>query len=103
MPKPETKLPDGQITPDPQVEKRTRRAFSNEYKLRILAEADRSARGEIGQLLRRGKLYSSQLNAWRRELKNGGITRRGKTALGPKASRHPSRSASINWRKSWPG
>lgn len=89
MPKPETKLPDSQVSPDPQVEKRTRRAFSTEYKLRILAEADQCAHGEMGALLRREKLYSSQLNAWRRELQDGGAERLGKTAPGPKASRTP--------------
>ncbi|QJA24660.1 hypothetical protein [Vreelandella piezotolerans] len=39
MPKPPTELPDHQVTPNPKLEKRTRRQFSTEYKLRILAEA----------------------------------------------------------------
>ena len=44
-----------------------RRRFSDEYKLRILDEADRCQRpGELGLLLRREGLYSSHLSAWRR-------------------------------------
>jgi hypothetical protein len=39
MPKPSSTLPDTQVTPDPALEKRTRRRFSTEYKLDILAKA----------------------------------------------------------------
>ncbi len=55
--------------PDPEVEaKPRRRAFTAEYKRRILREADAAkARGELGALLRREGLYSSALTAWRRE------------------------------------
>jgi len=42
-----------------------RRRFSSEYKRRILAEAARASHGEIGLLLRREGLYSSQLSKWR--------------------------------------
>ena len=45
-----------------------RRQFSAGYKARILAEADEcSEAGEIGALLRREGLYSSNLSTWRRE------------------------------------
>ena len=67
MPKPTHNLPEAEVTPTPALEKRTRRIFSSEYKLRILAEADRCVRGELGALLRREKLYSAQLQQWRRE------------------------------------
>ncbi len=40
MPKPVTELPKAQITPLPALEKRARRTFTIEYKLRILGEAD---------------------------------------------------------------
>ena len=43
-----------------------RRAFSAAYKRRILDEADRAQPGEIGLILRREGLYSSQLAAWRK-------------------------------------
>ena len=63
--------------------KPTRHRYSAEYKLRILREADASTRrGEIGALLRREGLYSSNLTAWRkqrekRELEGLGQKRRG--------------------------
>jgi transposase-like protein len=44
----------------------TRRAFSDAYKRRILEEADRAQPGEIGLILRREGLYSSQLTTWRK-------------------------------------
>jgi len=44
-----------------------RRRFSDEYKLRILEEADRcTGSGELGLLLRREGLYSSSIATWRR-------------------------------------
>ncbi|MDA0737842.1 MAG: hypothetical protein O2999_03635 [Nitrospirae bacterium] len=52
---------DTQVTPNPVLEKRTRRTFHAEYKLRLLAEAEACKHGELGALLRREKLYSHQL------------------------------------------
>ena len=43
-----------------------RRVFSAEYKRRILKEVDRARPGEIGLILRREGLYSSQLGNWRK-------------------------------------
>lgn len=59
--------------PDPQVKpKAERRQFSMEYKRRILAEAEGcTQRGEIGALLRREGLYSSHLDKWRKQQKEG--------------------------------
>lgn len=48
-----------------------RRRFTAEYKLRILQEADRCAPGELGALLRREGLYSSNLSKWRRQRQTG--------------------------------
>ena len=62
MPKSISERPDTQVTPEPAFEKRTRRQFKTEYKLRIIAEADACEYGELGALLRREKLYSSQLS-----------------------------------------
>jgi transposase len=89
MPKPYTALPENQVTPEPRLEKRTRRRFSAEYKLKILAEADACAHGELGVLLRREKLYSSQLQQWRRELATGGVEGVSKSAPGPAARKTP--------------
>lgn len=54
---------------DPEVTERAkRRRFTTEYKLRILREADAcKGDGDVGALLRREGLYSSQLAAWRRQ------------------------------------
>jgi hypothetical protein len=47
---------ESQVTPNPDLEKRTRRQLSKGYKLRITAEANACQPGEVGQLLRREKL-----------------------------------------------
>ena len=55
-------------TPDPEVAATAkRRQFSASERQRILAAADRCSKaGEIGALLRREGIYSSQLAAWRK-------------------------------------
>ncbi len=60
---------DLQGVPDPEVTERAkRRRFTAEYKLRILREVDAcKGDGDVGALLRREGLYSSQLAAWRRQ------------------------------------
>jgi transposase len=83
MPKPSTELPETQVTPDPALEKRIRRRFTTEYKLDILAKADACQRGELGALLRKEKIYSNQLQQWRREFAEGGVEGLSKTAPGP--------------------
>ena len=69
--------------PEPAVtEKATRRKFSAEYKLRILAEAEGSTeRGQIGALLRREGLYASTLDKWRKQRARGTL---GGEKRGPK-------------------
>ncbi|NLS90952.1 MAG: transposase [Planctomycetaceae bacterium] len=59
--------------PSPEVsEKPTRRRFTAEYKLRILAEADAcTERGALGELLRREGLYSSHLSTWQKQREEG--------------------------------
>ena len=61
------RAPEG--APDPEVTERAkRRRFTAEYKLRILREADAcKGDGDVGALLRREGLYSSQLAVWRRQ------------------------------------
>ena len=54
------------------VKKRTRRRFSAEYKLSILREADACTHaGQIGELLQREGLYSSNLAVWRKQRDSG--------------------------------
>ena len=59
--------------PDPEVpEKKPRRNFTAKYKLRVLAEADTCTQpGQLGALLRREGLYSSNLITWRRQREKG--------------------------------
>jgi transposase len=52
--------------------KPVRRRFTAEYKLGVLREADACSRpGEIGALLRREGLYSSNLTQWRKQRRRG--------------------------------
>ena len=77
--------------------KATRRRFSAEYKLKILRAAEACTEpGEIGTLLRREGLYSSNVRTWREQRERGellGLTpkRRGpapkaKNPLAPKVA-----------------
>ena len=66
-------FPAAVAAPDPEVRAvAKRRSFPAAYKLSVLAQADGlSGPGEIGALLRREALYSSQLSTWRRERETG--------------------------------
>lgn len=86
MPKSTSKLPDNQVTPEPSLEKRSRRQFTPEYKLRIISQADACKHGELGALLRREKLYSNQLADWRRDYADHGVEGLSKSSPGPMAS-----------------
>jgi transposase-like protein len=59
--------------PDPEVsETKPRRRFTAHYKLRILEEADACReQGQMGALLRREGLYSSNLTTWRKQRSQG--------------------------------
>jgi transposase len=75
--------------PDPEVvEKAKRRQFSAPYKLRVLREADTCEAGELGVLLRREGLYSSNLSTWRRQRERGELE-----ALSPKQRGRKARPA----------
>ncbi len=92
MPKSPLERPDTQVTPAPALEKRNRRQFKPEYKLRMLAEADACQHGELGALgalLRREKLYASQLSDWRREFAANGVAGLTKSAPGPAPLKTP--------------
>jgi transposase len=60
--------------PDPEVSSETkpRRRFTATYKLRVLQQADACTEpGQIGALLRKEGIYSSNLTAWRRQRAKG--------------------------------
>ncbi|MCG6535386.1 MAG: transposase [Syntrophales bacterium LBB04] len=78
--------------PEPEVlEKAIRRKYPGEYKLQILKEADTCTQpGQLGALLRREGLYSSNLTTWRRQKQQGMLEalspkKRGRKSL----KRHP--------------
>ena len=84
--------PPAPARPDPEVVPvAKRRAFTAEYKLAILAEADAAAShpGSIGTLLRREGLYSSHLVTWRRERQAGILKGLTPHKRGPKSKRNP--------------
>ena len=79
----ETKvIPANEISPKP-----NRRKFTASYKARIVAEADVcKGDGQIGALLRREGLYSSQLCSWRAQARAGSLKELGRKR-GPKTKR----------------
>jgi len=66
--------------------KASRRRFTNEYKRKILREADACHRpGELGALLRREGLYSSHLVKWREARERGELAGAKSKKRGPPA------------------
>ena len=73
MPKPVSLDQATEVVANPEHDRRLRRRFSSEDKRRILAEADAcTERGQLAALLRRERLYSSQLATWRIQLEQQG-------------------------------
>jgi transposase-like protein len=73
MPKPVSLDHATEVVANPEHDRRLRRRFSAEDKRRILAEADAcTERGQLAALLRRERLYSSQLATWRIQLEQQG-------------------------------
>ena len=75
------------VVPNPEVpEKASRRSYTAEYKRRILREAEGcKERGQVGALLRREGLYSSNLTAWRHQVERGTLDALSSKKRGPKA------------------
>ena len=73
MPKPVSPESPSEVVANPEHDRRLRRRFSAEDKRRILSEAQAcSERGQLAELLRRERRYSSQLAAWRVQLEREG-------------------------------
>ena len=69
----------------PEVSERaTRRVFSAQYKLKILAEYERRDRDGKSALLRREELYTSSISEWRKQRDEGALQ-----ALGAASGRPP--------------
>ena len=86
-------VPDPHAVPvneptEPEVtERATRRGFSAQHKLRILAEYERRDRDGRSALLRREGLYTSSISEWRRQREEGALQ-----ALGAAPGRPPTDS-----------
>jgi transposase-like protein len=59
----------------PRADQPRRRAFTPDFKLRMVAEYDRAAPGERGALLRRERLYHSHIIEWRKARDAGTLAR----------------------------
>jgi transposase-like protein len=74
-------------------ERPKRRAFTAEYKLRIVREADAAVasgvEGAVGELLRREGLYSSHLTEWRKQRESGSLVGLATKKRGPKVRKNP--------------
>ena len=74
-------------------ERPKRRAFTAEYKLRIVREADAAVasgvEGAVGELLRREGLYSSHLAEWRALRDAGELAGLAAKKRGPKVRKNP--------------
>jgi transposase len=79
------------VVPPTEVQpKAKRRAFSAEFKRRILAEVDACTKpGEIGVILRREGLYSSHLVDWRAARERGELEALAPQKRGPKPAPAP--------------
>ena len=77
------------VVPNPEVpEKARRRNYTAEYKRLILREAEAyKKQGQVGALLRREGLYSSNLTAWRHQVERGTLDALSSKKRGPKAQK----------------
>lgn len=84
-------LSDRHPRTDPEVvPKATRRQWSAAEKLRVLREVDACTQpGQIGALLRREGIYSSQLHSWRRLRTQGQLQALSPQQRGPKPTTTP--------------
>jgi len=82
-------LPSGPRSDDGPSPRPSRRSFSSEYKLRIVAEYEAAPNGEKGAVLRREGLYSSHVIEWTRARDAGalaGVTDSRRSPKRPKRS-----------------
>lgn len=77
------KVPDAEVPARPR-----RRSFTAEYKRDILKQVDNAERGDIGAILRREALYSSNITEWRKERDRGTLAAL-KKKRGPKPTKNP--------------
>jgi transposase-like protein len=86
VPKPKNKKTE--VVALPQHDQRQRRRFTPDERERILREADAcSERGQLGELLRREGIYSSQLSGWRAAREREGLAGLQNKRPGPKPTK----------------
>ena len=79
-----------------------RRQFTAAYKLRLLHEADHTALGQLGALLRREGLYSSHLTNWRHQRAQGALAALAPQQRGrPPVSRADTENAQLRQENEW--
>jgi transposase-like protein len=87
-PVPKPRSNETEVVAAPEHDRRQRRRFSPEERERILHGADAcNQRGELGKLLRREGVYSSQLSKWRALREREGVAGLSNKRPGPKPSR----------------
>lgn len=72
-----------------------RRVFSAAEELRILREAERSPKGALGALLRRGGVYSGHMTKWRRQRERGDLAALAPRKRGPQVDEQAQRQAQL--------
>lgn len=86
MPKPRSN--ETEVVAAAEHDRRQRRRFTPEQRERVLREADAcTERGELGKLLRREGIYSSQLSTWRSAREREGLSGLQDKRPGPKPSK----------------
>ena len=80
---------DGSSSPSGPLPRPSRRSFSPEYKLAIVAEYENAPNGEKGAILRREGLYSSHMIEWTRARDAGAL---GGAAGSRRPEKRPERS-----------
>jgi transposase len=87
-PVPKPRSNETEVVAAAEHDRRQRRRFSPEDRERILREADAcTERGELGKLLRREGIYSSQLSTWRSAREREGLAGLRDKRPGPKPSK----------------
>lgn len=77
------------------ISRPVRRKFSKSYKRRIVKEAAKCERGEVGALLRREGLFSSHLTDWRRQEAKGELAESRTSKRGRKGNAQAKEMASL--------
>jgi transposase len=86
VPKPRTK--NTEVVASAEHDRRQRRRFTPQERERLLREADQcTERGQLGELLRREGIYSSQLSGWRAARERDGLSGLQDKKPGPKPTK----------------